>query len=83
MEITTYTNFRQNLKAFMDSVFERKAPLFVTRSGGEEIVVMSKSEYESIQETFHLLKSPKNAKRLMDALNEYEKGGGETKELID
>lgn len=60
----------------MDSIFEKKAPLFVTRSGGEEIVVMSKSEYESIQETFQLLKSPKNAKRLMDALNEYEKGVG-------
>lgn len=83
MEITTYTNFRQNLKSFMDKVFEMKAPLFVTRAGAEEIVVMSKSEYNSIQETFHLLKSPKNASRLLDAIDEYNKGGGLEKELMD
>ncbi len=55
MEITTYSNFRQNLKTFMDLVFSSRSPLFVTRSKGEDIVVMSKAEYESIQETLHLL----------------------------
>lgn len=83
MEITSYTNFRQNLKFFMDQVFTLKTPLFVTRAGAEEIVVMSKSEYNSIQETFHLLKSPKNAERLLDAITEYNNGGGESKELME
>ena len=67
----------------MNSVFEMKTPLFVTRSSGEEIVVMSKSEYNSIQETFHLLRSPKNAERLLEAITEYNNGGGESKDLMD
>ena len=67
----------------MDQVFEMKAPLFVTRKTGEEIVVMSKSEYDSMQETFHLLKSPKNAQRIFEALEEHKQGGGEKRDLID
>ena len=83
MEITTYSNFRQNLKSFMDKVFEMRAPLFVTRSNGEDVVVMSKNDYEGIQETLHLLSSPKNAQRLKDSIKEYELGGGEVHELLD
>lgn len=67
----------------MDKVFELKVPLFVTRAGAEEIVVMSKSEYNSIQETFHLLKSPNNASRLLEALEEHKNDGGQSRELID
>jgi len=83
MEITTYSNFRQNLKYFMDKVFEMRAPLFVTRSNGEDVVVLSKNDYEGIQETLHLLSSPKNAQRLKDSIKEYELGGGEVHELLD
>ena len=67
----------------MDKVFEMRAPLFVTRSGGEDIVVMSKSDYDGIQETLHLLSSPKNALRLKEALEEYKTGGGQKRELLD
>lgn len=83
MEITTYSNFRQNLKAFMDSVFDSKSPLFVTRSNGEDVVVISKEEYNGMQETMHLISSPRNAQRLKESIEEFEKGGGEIKELID
>ena len=48
MEITTYSNFRQNLKTFMDKVFESKSPLFVTRSNGEDVVVLSREDYNGI-----------------------------------
>jgi len=67
----------------MDKVFEMRAPLFVTRSNGEDVVVMSKNDYEGIQETLHLLSSPKNAQRLKDSIKEYELGGGEVHELLD
>lgn len=77
MEITTYTNFRQNLKSFLDNVFNNHNPLFVTRTKGEGVVVLSKSDYESIQETLHLLSSSKNAERLLKGIEEYENGGGE------
>lgn len=82
MEITTYSNFRQNLKSFLDRVFDDHSPLFVTRSNGEDVVVLSKSDYNSINETLHLLSSPKNAERLQRGIEEYEKGGGEEKSLL-
>ncbi len=83
MEITTYSNFRQNLKAFMDKVFDSKSPLFITRSNGEDVVVLSKEEYDGIQETLHLLSSPKNAQRLKESLEEFENGGGQVRDLIE
>ncbi|PRY86742.1 type II toxin-antitoxin system Phd/YefM family antitoxin [Mongoliibacter ruber] len=83
MEITSYSNFRQNLKSFLDKVFIDKEPLFVTRSNGEDVVVLSKSDYESMQETFYLLKSPKNAERLMKGLKEYENMKGQERSLIE
>jgi antitoxin YefM len=83
MEITNYTNFRQNLKTFLDKVFSDHRPLFVTRSNGEDVVVMSKSDYESMQETFYLLKSPENAARLLKGIEEFEKGLGEEKQLLE
>jgi len=83
MEITTYSNFRQNLKAFLDKVFDSKSPVFVTRSNGEDVVVLSKDEYEGMQETLHLISSPKNAQRLKESLDEYKRGGGQEKGLIE
>ncbi|MCH7398768.1 type II toxin-antitoxin system prevent-host-death family antitoxin [Belliella sp. DSM 107340] len=83
MEITTYSNFRQNLKSFLDKVFINHQPLFVTRSNGEDVVVLSKSDYDSMQETFYLLKSPKNAGRLLKGIEEFEKGLGEEKSLVE
>jgi antitoxin YefM len=83
MEITSYTNFRQNLKTFLDKVFTDHSPLYVTRTNGEDVVVLSKSDYESMQETFYLLKSPKNAERLLQGLEEYKKGLGQEKQLIE
>lgn len=83
MEITTYSNFRRNLKAFLDKVFDSKSPVFVTRSNGEDVVVISKDEYEGMQETLHLLSSPKNAQRLKESIDEYNKGGGQEKELLE
>jgi antitoxin YefM len=83
MNITTYTNFRQNLKLYLDRVFADRAPLFVTRTNGEDVVVLSKSEYDSMQETFHLLKSPANAARLLKGIEEYQKGLGRERKLLE
>jgi len=83
MGITTYTNFRQNLKSFLDDVFKNHSPLFVTRTKGEDIVVLAKSDYESLQETLHLLSSPKNAERLMSGIEKYKKGKFIQKGLIE
>ncbi|POY35567.1 type II toxin-antitoxin system prevent-host-death family antitoxin [Solitalea longa] len=73
MGITTYSNFLQKLKLFLDKVLTNHTPLFVTRANGEEVVVLSKFDFDSMQETFHLLKSPKNALRLLRSLRSTRK----------
>lgn len=83
MEITTYSNFRQNLKSYMDQVLKSSSPVFVTRAKGEDVVLLSKSDYDSIQETFYLLSNPNNAARLADGIKEFEEGKGLKKELLD
>lgn len=81
--IATYSDFRQKLKMYLDEVFKSNRPLFVTRTKGENIVVLSESDYESLMETFYLLKSPKNAERLQRAISQYEKGEGKSRDLIE
>lgn len=83
MEITNYTTFRQSLKFYLDKVYSNHTPLFVTRAKGEDVVVMSKADYDSMQETFYLLQNPTNAVRLEKGLKDYEKGLMQKQELID
>ena len=83
MEITNYTSFRQSLKSYLDKVFSNHTPLFVTRAKGEDVVVLSKADYDSMLETFYLLKSPKNAVRLAKGLEDYEKVLAKKQDLID
>ena len=83
MEVTTYTDFRQNMKAYFEKVFDMRVPLFIARPKGHDMVLISKSEYTSMQETFHLLKSPKNAERLLTAMEQDKTGGGTEQELLD
>lgn len=83
MKTLTYSETRQNLAQTMDKVINDHAPIIITRTKGKgDVVMMSLEEYESLQETFYLLKSPKNAKRLVDAIKGLENGKGLEKELI-
>jgi antitoxin YefM len=81
MEITTLTNFRQHMKAYFEQVFNMSKPLFINRPNGRDMVLMSKVEYDSMLETFHLLKSPKNAERLLKAIKQDKSGGGKLHEI--
>lgn len=83
MVITTLTEFRQNMKSYFEKAFEMGQPLFISRPKGRDMVLMSKTEYESMQETFHLLKSPKNAERLLSAIKSDQEGKGTVRELVD
>jgi len=83
MQITTYTSFRQKLKSYLDKVRDNHTPLYVTSANGEDVVVLSKSDYESMEETFYLLKSPANASRLLQGIEAYEKGLGKERSLIE
>jgi antitoxin YefM len=71
----SYTELRQNLKKHLDSVCESRAPLVVTRQNGEPVVVLSLTEYESLEETLHLLRAPPNAARLLQSIAQADEGG--------
>ncbi|MFD0751061.1 type II toxin-antitoxin system Phd/YefM family antitoxin [Mucilaginibacter calamicampi] len=81
--ITTYSDFRQQLKSWLDKVRNDHAPLFVTNAKGEDVVVLSKSDYESMEETFYLLKNPNNAARLLKGISDYNQGLAHERKLIE
>ena len=66
---TTYTNARSNLAALLDEVTENQEVVIITRRGGRDVAMISAEELSSLTETAHLLRSPKNAERLLTALN--------------
>lgn len=84
MNSISFSESRANLKAVMDRVVADKAPVTITRARGQEAVVMvSASEWSSIEETLYLLSSPANAARLLDAIRGLEAGEGVEHELIE
>lgn len=74
VDSTTYSDFRKNLKRFMEQVHDRRAPMVITRKDGKDMVMMPLRDYQAIEETFYLLKSQANAEHLMASLEESEKG---------
>lgn len=66
---TTYTNARANLKSLMDQAADTRQPVFIRRRGGEDVAIIAADELRALMETAHLLRSPKNAERLIRALN--------------
>lgn len=72
--VLNYTQARQNLKAVMDTVIEDRIAVVITRKTSEPVVMMAKSEHDSMMETYHLLRSPLNAERLRQAIAEVEAG---------
>lgn len=83
MQTVSVSETRANLKAVLDRVVADKAPIQIVRPKGEGVVMISESEWEGMQETLHLLASPRNAERLMEAIRGLEAGEGEEHELIE
>jgi antitoxin YefM len=82
MKAITYTQARQNLATTMDRVCEDCAPVTITRTGKQQAVVMlSLEEFEQLEETAYLMRSPANAKRLMEAIEELSRGKGKERKL--
>jgi antitoxin YefM len=74
MKSITYTEARENLANTINHVCEDNAPVIITRRRDQAVVVLSLAEYESLQETAHLLRSPANAKRLFNSLDSIKRG---------
>lgn len=69
----SYSELREHLKDHLDKVCSDNMPLFVTRKRGEEVVILSREDYASLEETAYLLRTPANAKRLSAAVNRPKK----------
>ena len=72
----TYTAARENLASTINRVCEDHAPVVITRNRDQAVVMLSLAEYESLQETAYLLRSPTNAKRLLAAVDTLKRGKG-------
>ena len=68
--VSSYSNLRANLAKLLDSVSDDLEPLIVERRGKKDVALIDAGELSSIMETFHLLKSPANARHLFAALEE-------------
>lgn len=65
----TYSHARKHLAEVWDDVESTREPTIVQRRGHEDLAIMPASEYTSLMETAHLLRSPANAKRLLAAIS--------------
>ena len=81
MDVITYTDARNRLTKLLEKVNNDGAPVLITRQRGKPAVLMSLDEYASLDETAHLLRSPKNASRLKSALRELDAGKGVRRKL--
>ncbi len=81
MKSITYTAARENLASTINRVCEDQAPVVITRNRDQAVVMLSLAEYESLEETAHLLRSPANAKRLLRSIDSLERGKGVRKKL--
>ena len=81
MKSVTYSAARENLAATMSKVCEDHDPVIITRKRNQAVVMLSLEDYESLQETAYLFRSPKNAQRLSEGIAQLEKGKGVVKSL--
>jgi antitoxin YefM len=78
---TTYTALRAKLASYLDGVVDDREVLLVRRRGARDVAIVPADELASLMETAHLLRSPKNAERLFEAIRELEEGRGEVMTL--
>ena len=71
---TSYTHLRQNLAAVLDRVVDEQEIVVVRRKGARDVALIPAAELAGLVETAHLLRSPRNAKRLLTALRRAEQG---------
>jgi antitoxin YefM len=83
MKALTYTAVRGNLAKTMKEVCDDHDPVIITRKQHDAVVMMSLEDYEALNETAYLLRTPKNTKRLLESIEELEKGKGKVRKLAE
>ena len=83
MKALSYTALRNTLAKTMEKVCNDHEPIIITRKSEGAVVMLSLEDYESLEETTYLLRSPKNLKRLVESIAQLEQGKGQEKELLE
>ena len=83
MNAITYTEAREKLSTTIKKVCRDHSPVIITRRREDAVVMMSLDDYESLQETSYLLRSPKNAQRLLNSIRELKTGKGIERKLVE
>ena len=83
MDTITYTSARGNLAKTMEKVCDDHSPVIITRKTAQPVVMMSLEDFEALEETAYLLRSPKNARLLLESVAELAAGKGTVKDLAD
>jgi len=83
MNAITYSSARENLARTITEVCLNHDPVIITKKGIESVVMMSLEDYESMKETTYLLRSPKNARRLLESIQQLEEGKGKERALAE
>ena len=83
MNAISYTKIRNKLAQMMAKVCADHEPVMITRNKKQTVVMISLEDYQALEETAYLLRSPENAKRLLESILELESGSGSERELIE
>jgi antitoxin YefM len=83
MDVITSTALRENLSKVLDEVCDSASPLIVTRQNARHVVLISLEEFRAWEETVHLLRSPANAERLLESIEQLNAGNGVEHDIIE
>lgn len=83
MRAISLTSARSNLAKTMDRICDDHEPVVITRKNERSVVMLSLEDYEALEETAYLLRSPKNMKRLIESISQLEKGEDSQRELSE
>lgn len=83
MDAISYSHARGQLAKTMEKVCDDHAPVIITRKNQRSVVLLSLEDYQALEETAYLLRSPKNARRLLESVAELESGRGTERELVE
>lgn len=81
MEAISYSHARSKLAKTLEAVCRNRTPVVITRQRGGAAVLLSLEDYESLEETAYLLRSPRNARRLLESIAQLQAGRGKKRKI--
>lgn len=83
MRTLSYSESRANYAATLDSVLDDREEVIITRAGRDPVVIVALDDYESLKESAYLIRTPSNARRLLQAIDDLEAGNGTEHDLVE